>query len=319
MTSPRLQAQYTGPELTFWTQLSIFDKRLFVVEPLSPGDYAFSAARVYACIDHDTDGQCDTRETGNLDGTEKWEPLEAWYSPESSFRTDNFINCMYDPTDDGSTETDFFPNSVTSGPSSTCRPNVVDTCLGQTRSDDSSGIAFMNVLGDACFPETGVEATEGVKGYVGGALWTDARWVLKRYRLDEFAGRKVLFRWHMTPGQFPGVDNCAAILGWGCGNRDDGWFIDDIRVNGLAQPLTLLIDNAGEAIAPPAPTICAPGEIDPALAAIPYPTFDTELFAARPAAACSDPAVATCDFNNDDAVDAPPTRRRATPRCAPSS
>lgn len=303
VTSPRLQAQWTGPELTYWTQLSIIDARLFGDGAQLPGDYAFSAARVYACIDHNDSGACDTKETGSLDGSEKWEPLRAWYSPESSYRINNFINCMYDPTDDGSTESQFFPNSVTTGPSSTCLPNAVDSCIGRTRNDDSNGLVPV-VLGEACFPETGVEATDGVVGFAGGASWTQARWILKRYRLDDFAGRKVMFRWHMTPGELGGIENCASILTWGCGNRDDGWFIDDIRVNGLANPFTLSVDNAGEATAPPAPTICTPGEINPALSAIPYPTFDPNTNKTRPAAACSDSAVATCDFNGDATVDA---------------
>ena len=95
-----------------------------------PGDWTYSAARVYICVDQDWDGTgtvhpngaCDTRETGDRSGRERWEPLEAWYSPETSYRRDNEVNCMYDPSDDGSTETDFFPNSVTMGPSSTCLP-----------------------------------------------------------------------------------------------------------------------------------------------------------------------------------------------------
>ena len=302
VTSPRLQGQFTGPELTFWTQLAIIDARMFTVEPQDPGDYAFSAARVYVCVDHNNTGACDTKETGDLSGSEKWEPVKAWYSPETSYRINNFINCMYDPTDDGSTETQFFPNSVTTGPSSTCLPNAVDSCVGRTRNDDTNGIVPV-VLGPACFPETGIE-TDGVKGFAGGANWTDARWILKRYHLDDFAGRKVLFRWHMTPGELGGVENCADILTWGCGNRDDGWFIDDIQVNGLANDLTLLVDNAGEGVPPPAPVICTNTEIDPALAAIPYPTFDPNTNRTRPAAACSDPTVSACDFNGDGTADA---------------
>ncbi len=302
VTSPRLQGQYTGPELTFWTQLSIIDARMFTVAPQDPGDFAWSAARVYACVDHNNSGACDTKETGSLDGSEKWEPLKSWYSPESSYRSNNYINCMYDPTDDGSTESQFFPNSVTTGPSSTCLPNAVDTCAGRTRNDDSNGLIPV-VLGDACFPETGVEATEGVTGFAGGTSWTGARWILKRYRLDDFAGRKVLFRWHMTPGELGGVENCADILTWACGNRDDGWFIDDIRVNGLASDLTLSIDNAGQGTPPPAPTVCSNTEINPALAAIPYPTFDPLTNKTRLAVACSDPAAATCDFDGDNVAD----------------
>jgi hypothetical protein len=174
--------------------------------------------------------------------------------------------------------------------------------MGRTRNDDTTGTLPV-VLGDACFPETAVEATDGVKGFAGGASWLDTRWILKRYHLDDFAGRKVLFRWHVTPGELGGVENCAEILGPFCGNRDDGWFIDDIRVNGLAQPLTLLVDNAGEASPPPAPTICTNTEINPALAALPYPTFDPNTNKTRPAVACSDPAAATCDFNGDNVAD----------------
>jgi hypothetical protein len=140
--------------------------------------------------------------------------------------------------------------------------------------------------------------------FTRGSQWIDALWILKRYHLDDFAGRKVLFRWHVTPGELGGVENCAEILGPFCGNRDDGWFIDDIRVNGLASPLTLLIDNAGEAVAPPSPTVCTPGDIKPQLAVRPYPTVDSETERPLPAVACSLPSEpGACDFDGNGTFD----------------
>ena len=309
VTSPRVQAQYTGPELTFWTQLSILDSRMWDYDQAA-SDWSMSAARVYVCIDHDWDGTgsvhpngaCDTRETGDTSGRERWEPLRAWYSPETSYRLIGAIDCMYDPTDDGSTEADFFENSLIRGPSSTCSPSLNDSCVGRTRGADPTGQLGI-ALGDGCFPETGLEAQDGVYGFAGGASWLDSRWILKRYHLDEFAGRKVLFRWHISPGEGVGFENGAAARGPDAANRDDGWFIDDIRVNGLATPLSLLVDNTGEAIAPPDPTICSVGDINPALAAVPYPIFEPSTNTSRSAVACSNPAVATCDFDDDDVAD----------------
>ncbi len=311
VTSPRLQGQFTGPELTFWTQVSIMDSRNFqggggIQDAI---DWTYDAARVYVCVDLDLDGtgsvhpngECDTKETGDLTGREKWEPLKAWYTPETSYRRVDSRACMYDPTDDGSTESDFFENSVIRGPSSTCSPNLSDSCVGRTRGDDPLQVVPVE-LGDGCFPETGVELQDGVKGLAGGTA-VDSLWLLKRYRLDEYAGRSVLFRWHIAPGELLGLENGFDSLGIFSGNRDDGWFVDDIQVNGLADPLTLLVDNLGETVAPPAATVCTVGEINPALAAIPYPTFDPDTNKTRPAAACSDPAAATCDFDSNDTAD----------------
>ena len=313
VTGPRHQTQYTGPELTFWTQLSIIDARCSPFgAAVDPGDYAFSAARVYACIDHNDSGACDTKETGNLSGSEKWEPLRAWYSPETSYRINNFINCMYDPTDDGNTEIALLPEFRHDGPSSTCAPERRRHLRRPDPERRSRTGSSPSSSATACFPETGVEArtAEGIRRRHDLARRPLDPQALppRRFRRPEgplplaHLARRTAAASRAAPRSSPGV-------GATC---DDGWFIDDIRVNGLAQPLTLLVDNAGEAIAPPTPTICTNAEIDPAMAAIPYPTFDTNTNKSRPAApARSTPAES---MPATSTTTTPPTPRRTRPR-----
>ena len=282
-----------NPELSYWTQLSITDWRLF------SGGYPpwdFDAALTYICVDKNGNDDCDTLETGNQDGSEKWEPLHAWFSPETSFRMSNFINCMYDPSDDGNTEDDFFPNSMRTGPSSTCFPYSSDSCVGRTRQDDPWGQVSVT-LWSGCFPETGEES----EGSAGNNAVAQTRWIQKKYDLTPWKGQKVLIRFHVSPGGLPGIENCASIIGPFCSNRDDGWWIDNIQITGASSGGTLSVDNDGESPSAECPSSNC-GSVNAALAAVPYPRVDKNLNR-KPAIACSDQTVDYCDFDGDGNVD----------------
>ncbi|MBP7146104.1 MAG: S8 family serine peptidase [Acidobacteria bacterium] len=298
-----------APEFTYWTQLSITDWRLFGEAPESR--MAWDAAQVAICVDANNDGRCNTTDymcNRTMDanctntssgpnfyprGNEKWEPLHAYFSPEQSFRLNNWINCMYDPSDDGNNENMFFENSVRTGPSSTCAPEPVDTCVGRTKEEFTADLP--NILGFPCWPETGEEGKEGKTGNGPG------KWIQKKFDLRPWRGQRVLFRFHHSPGGIPGYEYAEALSTIGVINRDDGWFIDDINITGLATGGSLAIDSTGAG----SPQLCPTSNcttMDPSAAAIPYPRNDRNL-QPKPAVACTDVNTTECDFDKDGTVD----------------
>ena len=152
-------------------------------------------------------------------------------------------------------------------------------------------------LWSGCFPETG-EETEGSAG--NGAV-AQTRWIQKKYDLTPWKGQKVLIRFHVSPGGLPGIENCAAIIGPFCSNRDDGWWIDNIEITGASDGGTLSVDNDGESPSAECPSSNC-GSVNAALAAVPYPRVDRNLNR-KPAIACSDQTVDYCDFDGDGSVD----------------
>lgn len=289
-----------APVLEYWTQLSILDWRFS-----GPVGAALEAAGTYVCVDKNSNGDCDTKEDGTKDGSEKWEILKAYYSPETTFRLNNYINCSYDPSDDGNTEFDYYNGSVAIGPSSTCYPNSTDTCVGRTEPDASA--ANQNalepvVLWSGCWPETGKEGSEGATGVGKG------RWIKKLYNLRAYRGQKVVFRWHVAPFGIPGAKTCADFGPGACGNSDDGWYLDDLRVYGLATGGTLSVDNAAHGSATcPSTTVSG---LKARLSAIEYPRNNVVTSAPKPAAACASSDAAplnVCDWNTDSTLDSAST------------
>ncbi len=293
-----------NPELEYWTQLSVLDSRSLS----GGGTFAFDAALVYVCVDKNDNNECDTGQVGaKLDNGERWEPVRAYFSPEQNLRLNSTINCMYDPSDDGSTEDDLFENAFRVGPSSTCFPgNPVDTCVGRTREPDTADGSVGNVMGSFCWPETGAEDKEiGVAGATVGS--GPGVWVRRAYKLDRFRGQKILVRFHLSPGAVSGIENLAQVGGPLFGNRDDGWFIDNVRLTGLASQtstLALQLDNTGSS------TICGGvvncTAVDGSLAVLSYPRNDREGNP-KPALFCSDQNTDECDYDGDGTIDSTAT------------
>ena len=131
--------------------------------------------------------------------TENWEPLRSYFNPEQAFRRNNFINCSYDPSDDGNNENQFFANQLDVGPSSTCFPTSVNNCLARTSFDRDTPFGTTAAdVGTGCFPETSVLddpniVSAGFGGNAGG------NWLQKKYNLKAYRGRKVLVRFHISP------------------------------------------------------------------------------------------------------------------------
>ncbi|NJN63632.1 MAG: hypothetical protein HC882_01320 [Acidobacteria bacterium] len=298
-TGQNFQLGLGTPEFEYWTQLSILDHRLF-----GGGGFAFDAALNYICVDKNNNNECDTgQQPGGANNGEFWEPIRSAFSPENTFRLNNFINCMFDPSDDGTTEDQFFPNAGSQGPSSTCFPgNPVMTCVGRTREDDTGFGIAATVLTSACWPETGTEDAEigeagAVKGFGGDA----GTWVRKTFRLEPWRGQKVLFRWHQSPGGLPGIENGAGFAAWQFGNRDDGWWIDNVAVRGLVNDFNLTLDNDGPVVNTCATTAnCT--SVNSVVAVLPYPRNDRNGLP-KPAIYCTSQTTAECDFDENGVVD----------------
>ena len=149
-----------------------------------------------------------------------------------------YSNCFFDPTDDGNDEDDFFqPGNPwpSYGPSSTCLDRPVFSREGST---DYRFTANPANVGQAYGP--------GLAGSIDIGTW-----VQSRFSLQEFAGRRIKIRFLASSVEAGVVQTISLPPG---GN--DGWYIDDVRVNSaLGLPLTVTADT--KAITPlPCPT-CA--------------------------------------------------------------
>jgi hypothetical protein len=283
------------PKLEMWTMVSLADTRAFV----GPMPRTLDAAVTGVCVDRNGNNQCDTINDG--DGTERWEVIDPKINPYSSWKAPNFINCAYDPTDDGSTEDDFFENSQRYGPSSTCYPNLVESCLGRT--SDPSFIITSVYQHPTCFPETGDFDVEVPGLYetasTGGGTGTGV-WAKQVYDLSKYRGQKILLRFLSTGTGIAGVDIWGNFVE-GFLNADDGWYIDDIVVTGVSSTdFNLSIDNAIGGSAGCPTTTC--GSATSRVAVLPYPRNDKNG-EPKPAAACTDATLEYCDFDEDGTVD----------------
>lgn len=283
------------PRMSMWTIISLEDGRLFNVT--MPG--MLDSATTNICVDRNGNNQCDT--VNDSDGSERWEVLNPTLNAYSGWKASNFINCAYDPTDDGSTEDDFFENSQRYGPSTACYPNLSDSCLG--RSSDPSGVITSVYQHPTCFPETGVFDSLVPGVYEAGAFGTGV-WAKQEFELAPYAGQKILIRFLVTPTGIAGADLWGEFLGVGGLNSDDGWYVDDIEITGVStSSFSLAIDNTGGGGAGSCPTTTC--DVASARAAVlPYPRND-ENGQAKAALACSNPGdVDSCDFDEDGTADA---------------
>jgi hypothetical protein len=192
----------------------------------------------------------------------QWIRLEPFVNLYDTQANSNYFNCTFDPIDDGNTEEDFFDESDpfrSLGPSSTCSPQLSFADQGASR--------LVGTLGGASDgpPEA------GAKGL--------GTWVEPQFDLSRFRGRRMRYRFLATGLKFaastqwhPGfINNTAANPDV----RDDGWFIDNVRVtDALTDPATLSAEaslNAdqvctqcasatAELVADP-PTSAAPGQV----------------------------------------------------------
>jgi hypothetical protein len=170
-----------------------------------------------------------------------WVKLYPFQNGYDQTHVSNFVNCGFDPTDDGNTEDDFFEPDFPArrfGPSSTCAPGESFTNIGET---------------SLLFDPDNVGRADG-PGLAG--FWGIGTWIESKFDLSRFRGRKVRLRFLASTQKF--VDGFVTWDDLGVTNPngcDDGWWIDDVTVTGaLATPATVaadIHDNSGLPGAPP--------------------------------------------------------------------
>ena len=228
------------PVLDWWQQVAVIDER--AISNLSE-PYSMDAAVAHILVDRNNDS---TQEVGPPSNPLKdgfWEKVKPYYGAPHHQRVPAG-NCSYDPDDDGNNEKDLDPSLLTiggraTGPSSTCWPEFVWACQGDTQDspyNPSLGQVEPNAI---CFPEVNAQEVPIVRQGAGPGRWVEAKVDLSKYR-----GRKIWFRFLTSHIQF-GNGTWSLVLGGDYGgNRDDGWYIDDLQIQGTTPTSITLIPDA---------------------------------------------------------------------------
>jgi hypothetical protein len=230
-------------------------------------------------VDRNSDG---TQEVGPpADPTKDgwWEKVVPFYGAPTQ-QPFPAGNCRYDPNDDSNNENDISDASPTFvfssagsvfGPSSTCFPEFVYGCAGDTQDppyDPQLGQLEPSVN---CFPEVNANGTQIYREGPGPGRWIETKVDLYPYR-----GRQIWFRFLTSTVQIGASTWTAALAGefggvFG-GNRDDGWYIDDINITGLN---TASFSLKADTDAPPASSCPDPNTCQPITGHVSGSTFPT--------------------------------------------
>jgi hypothetical protein len=158
-----------------------------------------------------------------------WIKLTPYLNTYDQQRTDNFTNCLFDPTDDGNDEDDFFDPTDPDrrlGPTSTCFPEFSYVWQGSTEG------AFGN-------SNTGpwIEGP-GLAGNLGAGTWIE-----QKFDLSEYIGSRIRLRF-LTTSLKTDSSTWEALFTLNPDPGDDGWWIDDIQItNTLLTAATLAVDT----------------------------------------------------------------------------
>ncbi len=184
----------------------------------------------------------------NATGT-NWVKLYPYVNAYDQQGTDDFANCMFDPTDDGNNEDSFFdptdPNRRL-GPSSTCYPEFNFARQGQTdyRKDfdvNDIGLAEGPGLQPCANPPSALCLAANTPSVIGNP----GTWVRPRFSLVPLAGRSVFLRFLYTAIELGGTETMLTFFGRGNISGDDGWYIDDVHIDGaLTSAIILSVDGA---------------------------------------------------------------------------
>lgn len=236
------------PDFRFWQQVAVLDDRF---ASNLPPPYTFDAVAVQVLVDRNADGTQQVGAPGDPAKDGWWEKVHPYYGVPVQQRVPS-STCQFDSIDDGSTESDLYegspvphPTSTSSspravGPSTTCFPEFIWACAGDTQ-DPPYDPSFGQVEpGAHCFPEVDSSGAPVVRQGTGPGRWVETRIDLYRY-----GGRKIWFRFLYSGGSdlFAGILCDPGPCNSFGGNRDDGWYVDDIRISGTnASPFGLAAD-----------------------------------------------------------------------------
>ena len=174
-----------------------------------------------------------------------WTKLEPFQNPYQQQANDNFFNCMFDPIDDGTTEDGFFdPNDPNRrlGPSSTCNPAGSWACQGDTDQDF--------IQSNTCLATT-VPGPASHDLAHGTGTWVEAK-----VDLTEHSGRRVRLRFTATALKAD-FGSWQAQFMHNPLPDEDGWWIDDVRVNRtLETPALFEVDTRANTELPGCGEVC---------------------------------------------------------------
>jgi hypothetical protein len=205
-----------SPELSFWHQIRIIDWTNLSTSYLTAADRAVVQ---YKTVDLAGDD------------TSVWMNLQPFQNSYDETAYSNYYNCMFDPVDDGTTEDDFFDPTDPDrrlGPSSTCYPEPIYACLGDT--DDPFQV---DNICDATTPPTPADQ---------GSLGTGT-WVQSKVDLSTLRGRRIHLRFLVSSVKGT-AETFEEQFDANPTPEDDGWWIDDVTVDEtLTDPALLLVDD----------------------------------------------------------------------------
>jgi hypothetical protein len=193
-----------------------------------------------------------------------WVKLYPYVNVYDQQGTDDFSNCVFDPVDDGNNEDSFFDIKDPDrrlGPSSTCFPEFTFVHQGQTdyRKDfdvtdiglasDGPGLKpCSSPVGGACLPANTAE--EGAKNNPG-------TWVRPRFNLLALAAQSVNLRFLFSSIEIGGTETMFTFFGRPNVSADDGWYIDDIHIEGARLTALVLTPDPDTLASPLACGTCS--------------------------------------------------------------
>jgi hypothetical protein len=220
------------PELSFKHQINLMDYRV------TGAIYGMTVDR--AVVEVQVVGDLSADPIGS------WQKIAPYENVYDAQPTHQYINCTFDPDDDGNNEDSYFdptdPNR-TYGPSSTCWPEFVFGSQGST--DYHYGFVPGNV-NRASDDKVGLAGSDG-----------PGNWVETKFDLSRFRGRRVNLRFLVSTIKV--YDHTDPInLGFPADRfYDDGWYIDDVRIsNTLTSPATFAADTKDNSSLPACPLNC---------------------------------------------------------------
>jgi hypothetical protein len=219
------------PELSFKHQISLMDYRRINAPYMQAPDRGIVEMQL-------------ADSAGNPVGV--WQKISPYENVYDIQPANNYINCTFDPDDDGNNEDSYFDPTDparTYGPSSTCFPEFIFGSQG------NSNYLYGFISGNT---NRASDDTVGLQGSINRGTWVQTKFDLARYR-----GRRVNVRFLTTSIKVYDYTDPIA-LGFSVGSYyDDGWYIDDVQVsNALDAPATFQADVKASSTYPACPANC---------------------------------------------------------------
>jgi hypothetical protein len=178
-----------------------------------------------------------------------WQKLYPFVNVYDQQGTDDFSNCVFDPTDDGNNEDSFFDPTDPArrlGPSSTCFPEFCFTRQGQTAYTKDFDITDIGLASDGPGekPCSNPPSAICLPANTPSVISNPGTWVRPRFSLVPLAGRTMYFRFLFSSIEIGATETMFTFFG-GYRSADDGWYIDDVHIDGAVDSaITLSVDGA---------------------------------------------------------------------------